>query len=282
MENIVSYNKNTLKSVEQWIKREDYDIPNSIFNYGLPERIFHLIDTDISDDLTECDIICYFIYLFNKDSLPINYIELGVSVGKTFYQICKYTKNNINIEYSINGLDLEKINPILKKLLFSLKFDEFKETTVPINLYQTSGINRNTNLNTILKWNNSKNNIMYYESDVFDIDIWKHMDKKYNIIFSDAFHEPHALLIEYNNLKNNNLIDLNKFIYCFDDLEDNKNGNMWGSVISIYNDISNTTGQKIFLKHYKVNGWIGNNESKHNFGIISSFDYIIPGINEIK
>lgn len=274
MNAIVQYNRDTLNTVPQWIKREDYN--NSIFKYGLPERLFHLIDKNISNELTECDIICYLMSLFHQDGKKITYLELGVSVGKTFYQIINYVKNNLKAEYSINCLDIEQINPTLRHLLDSIEFTLTSEINIPVNLSVPSDIIRSKDTNTILTFANGTNDITYYESDEFDNNIWKNMNKQYNFIFSDAFHEPNALLTEYNRLKDNNLIDFNKFIYCFDDLGDAPdNCLMWQAVISIYNDLKNITGQTLQLKHHSVNGWIGNNEHKHNFGVISNFDYTI-------
>ena len=80
---------------------------------------------------------------------------------------------------------------------------------------------------------------------------------------------------EYNQLKKNNLIDFDNFIYCFDDLESEKTGRMWQSVLSIYNDLKNTINKPIYIKHYKVNDWLGNNEYVHNFGVITNSSYII-------
>ena len=99
------------------------------------------------------------------------------------------------------------------------------------------------------------------------------MNIKYNIIFSDAFHEPQALMNEYLQLKNNNLIDFNNFVYCFDDLESNITGKMWEIVYFIYNDLITITNQTLFIKHFVVNGWLGNHEGSHNFGVITNFDF---------
>lgn len=111
-------------------------------------------------------------------------------------------------------------------------------------------------------------NITYYESDEFDLDIWKHMHK-YNFIFSDALHEPSALLYEYNMLKQHNLFDELGFIYCFDDLEPLQTQPMWLAVKHIVNDITNNfNNHTVILEHLVVNGWIGQYEFAHNFGVI--------------
>ena len=92
MDEIIKFNRETLRTVPKWIHSEDYNSPPSSFHYGLPKSVFHLIDKDVSNELTECDIICYFITLFNNLNIPVNYLEIGVSVGKTFYQINEFAR----------------------------------------------------------------------------------------------------------------------------------------------------------------------------------------------
>jgi hypothetical protein len=267
---IIQFNRNTLHNVENWIKLEDYQSPPSLYNYGLPPHVYHLINVDVSIELTECDIICYYISLFNQKNIPIHYLEIGVSVGKTLHQIIEYLYNHTN-RFSVNGLDIEKINPILNDLINKNPniyiediLNAFNDETIS-NFYKEK--------NKISKWlYPNGNEILYYEANEFDKTIWKTMKKKYNIIFSDAMHEPNALLNEYEQLKNNNLIDYDQFIYCFDDLETQQNGPMWSSVIKIQEDLQLTTQQPIYLKHYVVNGWLGNNEFAHNFGVLSNIN----------
>ena len=270
MNSIIEFNRRTLNSVPNWINISDYNSPPSLFNYGLPKHVYHLINKTISMDVTECDIICFCISLFNNDNIPINYLEIGVSVGKTFYQILEYVNHNSK-KYSLNCLDIEIINPILNNLILlkNNKVSEKKQISNVDNKYKFDYNNKFNN--TITTWTNGFNEIIYYESNSFDNDIWKIM-KKYNIIFSDGHHEPSALMNEYENLKNNNLIDYDKFIYCFDDLEGDKNGGMWQVVLKIVEDLKIITNKEIFLKHYVVNGWLGNHEYKHNFGLISNFE----------
>lgn len=274
MDNIIKFNRNTLSNVSKWIEHEDYVSPPSLFNYGLPQRVYHLINNDISEEMTECDIICYFIKMFNELNVPLNYLEIGVSVGKTFYQITEFSMNTFS-KYSLNCLDIEVINPVLKSLLSS-KLKLFSKTEHLPNVDEKYMFEMTQkHMNSVTKWVDDANNeVNYYESNSFDNDIWKHM-QPYNLIFSDGYHDPVAIIDEYNNLKNNKLIDYSNFIYCFDDLESNKDGKMWQSVIQIYEDLIQTANKPLFLKHHVVNGWLGNNEYKHNFGVISSLDYDI-------
>lgn len=256
MNSIIEFNRKTLSEVKQWIKREDWEIPPTLFNYGLPPYVFHLIDKPISNDLTEADLICE---LFRENT---NYLEIGVSVGKTFYQIIKYAKANIK-DWTISCIDIEKINPILRELL-NKEFGQLTITEYESNSAYDS-IRKDPSI-YVYEWNQIK----YYESDEFDLDLWIHMNKQYNLIFSDALHEPHALIQEYTQLKEHNLLDKNGFVYCFDDLDaDEEYGKMWKAVKFIYNDICKFyRNLTVTLHHSIVNGWLGQHEGSHHFGII--------------
>ena len=257
MNKIVDFNRKTLQQVENWIKKEDWDIPNSVFNYGLPDYIFHFINLPISNDLTEADKICEFIDMLQGN---INYLEIGVSVGKTFYQILQYAKSHAK-QYTISCLDIEKINPSLQHLLG----EEYETHSIPSNPPTDSY--RKDPQNHIKTWNSHK--VTYYEADEFDDTIWKTMNTKYNLIFSDALHNPGALYKEYSNLRINNLLDDAGFIYCFDDLEAEEDGGMWQAVHHIKHNIEQSFPHLyVYVEHSVVNGWIGQYEFKHHFGII--------------
>ena len=264
MDDIIKFNRETLTSVPKWIEREHWEKPNSIFNYGLPPQITYLIDLPISKALTEADLLCSFMVDMSKKYGYVRYIEIGVSVGKTFYQVIKFANDKLADipDIQLSCLDIEKINPTFENLL-----DVICSNKVVTHIPSTPLVNsmRNLDTNVITKWNN----ITYYESDEFDPAIWKLMDKKYNIIFSDALHEPDALICEYQQLKTNSLFDNKGFIYCFDDLERERYGRMWRAVIHIFDDLKIVfPNLHVTLEHKVVNGWIGQHEFPHNFGII--------------
>ena len=266
MKDIITFNRQTLESVPCWILKNDWDTPPSLFNYGLPPYVFHLIDKPISNEVTECDVLCDFMSQIQASGRAVNYLEIGVSVGKTFFQICKFMQSHNITQYTLNCLDIEMINPTLHNLLKTrLQYDQCEEENYEGSKGMVS-LRKSTTIN-VKTWKNKDNSISYYESDEFDKNVWKTMKTPYNIIFSDALHEPDALLEEYYNLKNNNLIDYTGFVYCFDDLEHDHNGRMWSAVHTIFEDIRNQHSD-VKLQHLHVNGWLGEHEGKHNFGVI--------------
>jgi hypothetical protein len=141
MDEIIKFNRQTLSNVEHWIKRADWENPPSIFNYGLPHYIFHLIDAPIDENQTEVDMICKYLGELPK----INYLEIGVSVGKTFYQVIKYAEHfHANVDKSFSCIDIEKINPTLENVS-EIIFNELPTLT----LKEQVGVQLNRTYSTI-------------------------------------------------------------------------------------------------------------------------------------
>jgi len=270
MNAIISYNRKTLDSVKQWILYEDWTMPPSLFNYGLPSHVFHLIDKPINNDVSEVDYLCHLMSTMTCNNHSIRYLEIGVSVGKNLYTVVQYLKGLAasSHRHTVTGIDIEKINPILQNLLASSHTTHKTETF--INTKPTSIRNCTTNVCT--QFDDTTLSTRYYEADEFS-SVWTHLADPFNLVFSDALHDPRALMHEYFSLKENNLLDtVNGFFYCFDDLEaDDKTGQMWGAVRRIVSDMTRTfITLDIRVKHLEMNAWLGQHEHKHHFGVITA------------
>lgn len=64
MDDVVTFNRNTLASVESFIRDEDYEKSKDL--YGLPRFVYHLINKPINRDLTYVDLLmfCFVLYSF--------------------------------------------------------------------------------------------------------------------------------------------------------------------------------------------------------------------------
>ncbi len=251
IEPIVNFNRETLKKVNNWIDDEIYE--KSIYQYGLPQHAKHLINLDIGKDISYSDAILYYSSFLKKD---IKYLELGISVGKNFFQITNFLKNS-----NITGFDIEEINPILEN--FFHKSKRIKWETMKGSMKKTK-----SSLTTY-SYPPNNNRITYVSGDVFDENSWKQLSgNKYNIIFSDAFHAPEALLHEFQMIKKYSLIDEDEFILIWDDLHGEMNSSfnqIWFDLSKKY-DLKNNNKLRISL-----NGWLGQNEFVHEIGIIMKF-----------
>jgi hypothetical protein len=186
---------------------------------------------------------------FNK----LNYLEIGVSVGKNFYQLL-----NAHEKANFTGFDNEDINPVLERRmeLISKKEwitppDSIKKNPSYLNTYSYKG-----------------NDVQYLCADVWDENSWSKLEgNKYNLIFSDALHSPEAILFEFRMLVKYKLLDRD-FIIVWDDLV-GKMRNSFYRIIRKYNETFNIKEINLI----DINGWIGEHEKMHSVGLISSFNF---------
>ena len=234
MKDIISINREFLNVTGEFINKEIY--ANN--NYGIPPYIYKNINKIINNSITYSDLINF---LINKIySKKVNYLETGVSVMKNFLQINNFVNNS-----SLYAYEIEEINE-----LFKMKFSE------------------NTDTFDISKGDNS---LFYFVGDLGSEEENKRFNEglnniKFDFVFSDAHHQPWALVWEYKNVIKKNLG--NEFIIYFDDFDF---PGMEKVVLDIKNDL-NSFGKEIFGVSFYVNGWVGQYEKLHKNAIISTFD----------
>ena len=251
MEKIIKYNRKTLSKIVNFINDSDYQKSNDF--YGLPNHVYHLINKPINNDITYVDLLTFLYSFLNKEK--INYLEIGVSVLKTFYQMANFFKDSNLYAYDINY-----INPTIEEHFH--KNNEYDKLAI-----------KNTNH---YKYNN--NNIYYYKGDVFKIDELKYFKKevlndKIDILFSDAHHSYDGLMMEYNNLINNIMSD--NFILYYDDLYPQESRNKCETMTDAFFNIARELKKKntnITIALLNVNGWLGNHEYVHTNGIITTLN----------
>ena len=78
----VRANRQALELIGNWI--DDKAFAASWFNYGVPDFIKAVINQPIGDALTYTDLM---LRIAEKYFNQVNYLEIGVSVGKNFFQI---------------------------------------------------------------------------------------------------------------------------------------------------------------------------------------------------
>ncbi len=239
-------NRQTLRRIDNWIDEAAFN--KSFFNYGVPDFIKNDINKPVGDELTYTDIMTF---LAKKHFAEINYLEIGVSVGKNFFQII-----NAFEKANMVGFDIEEINPILERELQLLSKKE----------WNTKSGSLKTNKSSIKEFSYKSNKVAYVSGDVWDEGSWRQLkENKFNLIFSDALHSPEALLFEFEMIFKYDLL-ADKFIIFWDDLE----GRMQNSFFKI---IKKYDKEYLIKDVYllKVNGWIGENERRHTVGIVSNF-----------
>src|ERR1700722_13500083 len=80
----VSVNREPLQLIDNWI--DDKAFAASFFNYGVPDFIKAVINEPIGDAVTYTDVM---LLIARKYFERVNYLEIGVSVGKNFFQLLR-------------------------------------------------------------------------------------------------------------------------------------------------------------------------------------------------
>jgi len=246
MEEIKKTNRLSLELVEDWIDDTAFSV--SCFKYGVPDFLKKEINKPIGNELTYTDLM---LYISRKHFPFINYLEIGVSVGKNFFQLI-----NAHEKGCFTGFDIEEINPVLQQ---RLKFKSHQEWKTPIESIKK-------NLSSFKKYEFKGTEVNYLCADVWDENSWSKLKgNKFNIVFSDALHTPQAILFEFEMLVKYELLD-EQFVIVWDDLVGKMKNSFYG-IIRKYNKLYNV--QDIYLLN--INGWVGQNEAAHSVGIISNF-----------
>jgi len=235
---IQNINRQTLKSVDSFIDDKDYN--GSPDNYGLPQHVRHLIDLPIDNKITYVDLIMFLQTHFNKEK--IKYVEIGVSVLKTFYQVSQFLSNS-----KLYAFDINEPNPTIRNK-FNLTSDDGK----------------------LREFKTKDNEICYFQGDVFNKEDFERFNNtvgsKVNIIFSDAHHTGLGLSSEYTNFIKDALDE--DFILYYDDLGNNT---MRSVFLEIAQDIR-TRRKDTSSAFVEVNGWLGQHEHVHLNGIVTSLN----------
>jgi len=234
----LSTNRKTLASVGNFIEENSYEASKDL--YGLPRNKIKYINKKINNYPTYTDLLTFFPKALNLKK--VNYVEIGVSVLKNFYQI----SNSLELA-TLYAFDINDINPSVSK---NFEFTNKDENT--------------------LSFKYKSNDIFYFKGDVFkneDLINFSKLVGKANIIFSDANHSPEGVLAEFDFLISN-ILDKSFLIY-YDDL----NKNIENTFKNIVKDLS-INNPKITAVSFLINGWLGQNEKMHRNGFITNTNFI--------
>jgi len=249
IDEIIQKNRQSLSLIDNWIDEKAFK--KSFFSYGVPDFIKADINKSINDSVTYTDLM---VYISKKHFKKINYLEIGVSVGKNFFQMILANSNS-----TFTGFDIEEINPVLSNCLnfkdkteWPTPSDSIKKTNSSFKRFEFKGMEVN-----------------YVCADVWDENSWaKLKGNKFNLVFSDALHSSKAILFEFEMLVKYDLLD-EKFVIIWDDLI--------GKMKKAFFRIIKKYDKKYEIKDIyllSINGWIGEHEGAHSVGVISNFSCV--------
>ena len=100
-------NRETLAEVKEWFNPAAN--AHSDFGYGVPATSRQLLSRPVGSQPTLPDLI---VHLADSFGDKLNYLEIGVSVGKNFYQLMR-----AGSQRTLTGFDIEEIHPNLSSRL---------------------------------------------------------------------------------------------------------------------------------------------------------------------
>ena len=165
MNDIIIRNRKVCENMV-WVSKEVWE--NSGDHYGLPNFCLCHINEPLTMDISYSDILVYMATKYNLKE----YLEIGVSVLKNFYQMSKNT--NVNLI----AFDINEKNPCV-------------EIPRPFK---------------------------YIVGNVLEKNDWeplRELNKKHDLIFSDALHDNIGLQAEWDNYIKDHLSD--RFMIIWDD-----------------------------------------------------------------
>lgn len=244
---IIHSNRLALARIPIWV--EIKTLQRSLFNYGLGPRTLPHINATVDSSCTYADLLVYYAKRLHG---PLKYLELGVSVGKTFWQMLCNSGGG-----RLVGFDIEEMNPVLEQ---QLTFKERWEW-----LTRTGSIKKTASSCATYAHAESKSEVSYICGDILDETAWQALKgSTFNLILSDAFHSAEALQKEWEMMTSLNLFDPQQCVVVWDDL----NGAMHDWFLKQRREIAAVLGvAPARVRTVFVNGWMGKHESPHRVGV---------------
>lgn len=247
LDEVIRQNRLALNAVDDWFPSGL--ISQSVFRYGVNPGFEPLLNLPLDNECTHADILAYFGRTAQE---PGRYLELGVSVGKTFWQILNTCK-----PFECWGFDIEEINPVLKARLVEQSRQEWQGPADSIKKSKSS-ISRFSHPAT-------GNQVVYICADIFDPKAWELLaGNNFNLVLSDALHTPEALEFEWNQMTKMNIFNPREAVVMWDDLD----GVMrdWfqahRAAIAAHLSVSFENVGTLYM-----NGWLGRREFPHRLGL---------------
>jgi len=232
---IIDKNRKFIKTQQPIFSKEEFDKNQ----YGMSYQNFKNINKDINSFITYSDLLNFIIEeLYER---KINYLEIGSSVMKNFIQISNFANNSKLYCFDINEVPQKYSNLYKNRNLVESK-----------RLY-SGEVN--------------SNKIYYFKGDVLSeldaLEFKNTLENKFDLIFSDALHQPDAVLSEFTKIIKPNLSA--EFTIYYDDLDF---PGLEDTFFDIFENLK--ISNKVYATTFYIYGWMGQYEKVHKNGIIST------------
>ena len=247
LQEIIATNRKALGLIPVWAEKGMLE--GSVFNYGITPKTATAIERPIDDSCTYADLLVYFGRRLQK---PLHYFELGVSVGKTFWQVVQACGPGKFV-----GFDIEALNPAIARHLVA---DSAKEWPT-----MKGSMKKTPSSYTRYRHEGSGSEVGYLCGDIFDPNAWEALrGGQFNLILSDAFHSPEAVDKEWDHIVRLKLLDPQQCVMVWDDLDGPMHDWFLGKRADLREHFG---GPAAIVTTVFVNGWLGRREYPHRVGL---------------
>lgn len=269
IEEVHDQNRCILRRIDSWATAQDLD--NGVFHYGLPTHVEHLVVKDVGTKINLSDLVSFLLTKFGPDS---NYMEMGVSVGKTLFQVL-----TTNCAVNVVAFDIERINPTFDRLLAPFLVQSVPEETLAGHDFMSpSYVSQKTDDCVLNRWNGSlrDNKFFYVTCDEFDKVGWRRLESlitsfkspSFQVVFSDALHTTEAINLELDQIFLHQLLNRESFAYVWDDM----GADVPPFCERLVNYAAPHVRTRISCVIGKLPGWFGINEPDHMIALITTLD----------
>lgn len=279
----------------------------SVFNYGLTRNPLAYVSRTakpVGAKPIEHDLLTYLAGRVHASAGRLDYLEIGVSVLKSFDTQVHYHSNA-----SFTALDVEDPN-----WMRAARWGEASSA----QSRPSSGIRKTKGrtIDHLYEWSHvptdrplhAANRVRYVEGDALRSEAWsalaalkaRETEPPFNVVLSDGLHQPHALLAEMRALLEHGLVgskaSTNKarateataeavaspfpsqhagqhaphVLIAWDDCSKSLRDTVEGPVRKLF--LKSRPGSLICYAHVLVNGWVGEIEAPHGCCLLSTFD----------
>ena len=240
---VMQRNRQWTAGVNNWL--DDAAMKRSRFRYGCPEVCVKFINNPLPPNtLLQVDFL-HILMSYMTGITRLTYLEIGVSVGKTFSSTFNFLDEVFRGRSTAVALDIEDINPPLKALLV--------EDSKNGGYTTRAGGTR----------------VHYCVGSEMEPKVWnslKSLGLRFNVVFSDALHTGEATDREQHYLTSLDLLDTSSsFLWFWDDCE--------GDIQTTFRKACARAREKtngVSCRTFRLHSWLGENEGRHTTCVIST------------
>jgi hypothetical protein len=248
--NVQPRNREALSRIDRWF--DPAHRVDALFDLGLPERLEPLIDRPIGTEVTPADLLAAVAENLEK---PINFLEIGTSIGKNVYQTLFIPGGGRRV-----AVDIETMNPILRRRFgvgeMVSQWSTPAGSVLPVE-------------STWEKFHPTEANIDFesVRGDFNDPEFWNRLGGQFNLIYYDALARDFAVRACWENMKRVQTFGPGRFAWIIN----NTDMTTQQELQKIAAEMSSIRKEKCHYARGWIAGWVGDHEPNRRVSIIANW-----------